>query len=202
MKNIRHIIILSILLILFLAMGFMVKGSAEGILFDMAILEAIHKSSNPVIFTIMNFISFIGSAKFLVPVIGIVIIITIINRRYFVSKFLLFNTLGSFLFNYILKEIFQRTRPLDFSLVEQAGLSYPSGHSMVVMTMYLAIAYLLTREERDPRRKRRVYTIAGIIILLMGISRLYLGVHWPTDVIGGFIMGYIFYNVSKLLIRE
>jgi undecaprenyl-diphosphatase len=202
MNNLRHIVILAILLILFLVMGFMVMDSAEGILFDMAILDAIHKSNNPVIFNIMKFISFIGSEKFLFPAIGFVIIISIINKRYFVSKFLLFNTLGSFLFNHLLKQVFQRTRPLDFFLVKQGGLSYPSGHSMVVMTMYLAIAYLLTREERDPRRRRRVYIIASIIILLMGISRIYLGVHWPSDIVGGFIMGYIFYSISRLLIRE
>ncbi|MDR7871565.1 MAG: phosphatase PAP2 family protein [Tissierellaceae bacterium] len=201
MKNNRHIIILSILLIIFLIMGFMVRGSAEGILFDMAILDAIHSSTNPVIFNIMNFISFIGSYKFLIPAIGIVIIISIINRRYFISKFLLVNTLGSFIFNFLLKQIFQRTRPLDYFLVEQGGLSYPSGHSMVTMSMYLAIAYLITREESNPRKKRNVFVIASIFIASMGISRVYLGVHWPTDVIGGFIMGYIFYSVSKMLVR-
>lgn len=201
MKNNRHFIILSILLIIFLIMGFMVRGSTEGILFDMAILNAIHSNTNPVILNIMNFISFIGSYKFLIPAVGFVIIISIINKRYFISKFLLMNTLGSFVFNYLLKQIFQRTRPLDFSLVEQDGLSYPSGHSMVVMSMYLAIAYLLTREEINPKRKRRTYIIVSIFIALMGISRLYLGVHWPTDVIGGFIMGYIFYRVSRVMIR-
>lgn len=202
MKNNRHIIILSILLILFLIMGFMVRDSAEGILFDMAILDAIHSNQSPVIFNIMNFISFIGSYKFLIPAVGFAIIISIINKRYFISKFLLINTLGSFVFNFLLKQIFNRTRPLDFSLVEQGGLSYPSGHSMVTMSMYLAIAYLLTREEIDTRKKKRVYIVAGIFIALMGISRLYLGVHWPTDVIGGFIMGYIFYSVSRRMIRE
>lgn len=201
MKNNRHIIIISILLILFLIMGFMVRDSAEGILFDMAILEAIHSSTNPVIFNIMNFISFIGSYKFLIPAVGFAIIISIINKRYFVSKILLVNTLGSFVFNFLLKEIFNRTRPLELFLVEQGGLSYPSGHSMVTMSMYLAIAYLITREERNPRKKKKVYIIASGLILLMGISRLYLGVHWPTDVIGGFIIGYIFYSVSRMMIR-
>lgn len=201
MKNNRHLIILCILFILFLTMGFMVKDSTEGILFDMAVLETIHNNLNPVIFNIMKFISFMGSERFLFPAVGFAIIISIINKRYFVSKFLLFNSLGSFLFNYLLKQIFQRTRPLDFFLVEQGGLSFPSGHSMVVMSMYLAIAYLITREERDPRKRKKVYTIAGLLILLMGFSRLYLGVHWPTDVIGGFIMGYILYSISKILIR-
>lgn len=205
MRNTRHIgysIILFLLLAIFFIMGYMVKDSSNGILFDMAILEEIHSSSNKVIFNIMNFISFIGSEKFLFPAIGAVIIISIINKRYFVTKFLLFNTLGSYLFNHLLKLIFQRTRPLDFFLVEQGGLSYPSGHSMVTMSMYLAIAYLLTREERNPRKRRAVYITASFLILLMGISRMYLGVHWPTDVIGGLIMGYIFYNMSKIIVRE
>ena len=201
MKNIRHTIII-LLLILFLIIGYMVRGSTEGILFDMAILDAIHSNTNPVIFNIMNFISFIGSEKFLFPAVGLVIIISIFNKRYFITKFLLFNSLGSFLFNYLLKQIFQRTRPLDFFLVEQGGLSYPSGHSMVTMSMYLAIAYLLTRKERDQKRKRRVYIITSFLILLMGISRMYLGVHWPTDIIGGFIMGYLFYNLSRIIIRK
>lgn len=200
-KN-RHFIVLCILFGLFLTMGFMVRDSAEGILFDMAILDAIHSSTNPVILNIMKFISFIGSYKFLIPAVGFVIIISIINKRYFISKFLLVNVLGSFIFNYLLKGIFQRIRPQDFMLAEQSGLSYPSGHSMVTMSMYLAIVYLLTRKERNPRKKKKVYIIASIFIALMGISRIYLGVHWPTDVIGGFIMGYIFYSMSKVMIRE
>lgn len=202
MKNLRHLIIPLLLLVVFVVIGYMVKDSAEGILFDMAILDAIHSNTNEVIFNIMNFISFIGSEKFLFPVIGVVIIISIINKRYFATKLLLINTLGSYLFNHLLKLIFHRTRPLDFFLVEQEGLSYPSGHSMVTMSMYLAITYLLTVEERDQRKKKRAYIIASILILLMGISRMYLGVHWPTDVLGGFIMGYIFYSLSKALIKE
>lgn len=201
MNNKRRFILICILLGLFITMGFMVRDSAEGILFDRAILDAIHSSTNPVILNIMKLISFIGSWKFIVPAVGFIVIISIINKRYFISKFLLMNTLGSFLFNYLLKQIFHRTRPLDFSLVAEGGLSYPSGHSMVVMSMYLAIAYLITREERNPRKKKKVYIITSIFIGLMGISRLYLGVHWPTDVIGGFIMGYIFYSISKEMIR-
>ena len=82
MKNIRHSLILFLLLVVFIIMGYMVRDSAEGILFDMAILDTIHSNTNPVIFNIMNFISFIGSERFLFPAIGIVIIISIINNDY------------------------------------------------------------------------------------------------------------------------
>ncbi|MFY9286068.1 MAG: phosphatase PAP2 family protein [Tissierellaceae bacterium] len=202
MKNKRHTILICLLLILFLTIGYMVRNSAEGIWFDEPLMEAIHNNTNPLVLNVMRFISFIGSEKFLFPAVGLVIIVSIINRRYFISKFLLFNTLGSFLFNHLLKQIFQRTRPFEFALVEQGGLSYPSGHSMVVMSMYLAIAYLLTRKVRDSRKKKRVYLVTSFFILLMGISRIYLGVHWPTDIIGGFIMGYVFYSLGRYFIRE
>jgi undecaprenyl-diphosphatase len=174
----------------------------EGILFDVAVLDFIHNSTSPVLLSIMKFISFIGSGWFLIPAIGIVIMYTFIKKRHYISKILLANTLGSWIFNYILKWIFQRTRPFDYALVKQGGLSYPSGHSMVTMSMYLAIAYLLSRNVHDAIKKRNIYIIASSIIILMGVSRMYLGVHWPTDIVGGYIMGYLFYHFSIVMIKE
>lgn len=190
-----------LLLSVFIIIGLMVRNSSEGILFDEGVLEFIHSSTNPVILSIMKFISFIGSGYFLFPVIGMVIIYFYIKKKYYISKLVLVNTLGSFIFNFLLKQVFYRTRPFDFSLVEQDGLSYPSGHSMVTMSMYLTIAFLLSRN-KDNKTKRDIYMGTGIFIVLMGISRMYLGVHWPTDIIGGFIMGYLLYYYSINIIKE
>lgn len=201
MKNKRLIVFNTILLLIFLYIGFLVRNSVEGVLFDVVVLDFIHDSTNPVLLYIMKFISFIGSETFLFPAIGIVIIYTFIKKKHYISKVLLANTLGSWILNYILKWVFQRTRPFDYALVKQGGLSYPSGHSMVTMSMYLAIAYLLSRNVHEPVKKRNVYIIASTIIILMGISRMYLGVHWPTDIIGGYIMGYLFYNSTIKLIK-
>lgn len=202
MKNKRLILILNtILLIVFLYLGFLVRNSAEGILFDVSVLDFIHNSTNPILLSIMKFISFVGSGWFLFPAIGVVIIYTFIKKRHYIIKILLANTLGSWVFNYILKWIFQRTRPFDYALVKQGGLSYPSGHSMVTMSMYLAIAYLLSRNIDNHIKKRNIYLIASTIIILMGISRMYLGVHWPTDIVGGYIMGYLFFNTTVKIIK-
>lgn len=201
MKNKKLIVINTILLIIFLYLGFLVRNSVEGILFDVAVLDFIHNSTSQVLLSIMKFISFIGSGTFLFPAIGIVIIYTFIKKRHYITKVLLANTLGSWILNYILKWIFQRTRPFDYALVTQGGLSYPSGHSMVTMSMYLAIAYLLSRNVHDAVKKRNIYIIACTIIILMGISRMYLGVHWPTDIIGGYIMGYLFFNSTIKLLK-
>lgn len=186
-KKIMNIVLITI----FLTLGFMVRNSSEGILFDMAVLEFIHNNVNETVLAIMKFISFIGSWMFLVPAIGMIVIYFYLKKNYYVIKLLILNTLGSLGFNFILKQIFHRTRPYDFSLVEQGGLSYPSGHSMVTMSLALTIAYLLSRN-KSKRTRKNIYAAAGIIISLMGISRMYLGVHWPTDVIGGYIIGYLF----------
>lgn len=193
MKNKRVDKIFSIiLLIIFVAIGVLVRNTHEGLRIDLKILEILHININPGVFKIMDFISFIGSPKFLIPVITIVTIYTLYKKRYFISKLLIASSLGSWILNYILKFIFNRSRPFDYFLVEQGGLSYPSGHSMVSMSMYLTIAYLLIKYKNTNRKL--AYTIATLLVFIMGISRLYLGVHWPTDVIGGFIMGYLYYR--------
>ena len=89
---------------------------------------------------------------------------------------------------------------MDFILVKQGGLSYPSGHSMVTMSMYLTISYLLSKKYENKRPL--IYSLSAIFILLMGISRMYLGVHWPTDIIGGYIGGYLFFSLYINLIKE
>lgn len=200
-KNAK-IAILSLLLISFFILGFMVKGSSEGILFDVVIMEYIHNNTNPLILSIMNFISFIGSEKFLIPAVAMAISYALIKKNYYISKLLLLVTLGSYTVNYLLKQLFQRTRPLEYFLVEQGGLSFPSGHSMVTMTLYSTIAFLLAKKLEDNRKKRLIHIIAFVMICLMGISRVYLGVHWPTDVIGGYLAGYIFYYLSITLVKE
>lgn len=191
-----------IALTLFVVMGLMVRNSSEGILFDVSLLEFLQSNDNPVILGIMKFISFIGSEYFLFPVLGVVIIYLLLKRKYYLSKILIAASLGCWILNYVLKLLINRTRPLDFFLVEQGGKSYPSGHSMVSMSMYLTFAYLICKNDKFKDKKKLVYTIALSYVLLMGISRMYLGVHWPTDIIGGFIMGYIYFQAMLATIKK
>lgn len=201
MKKIQKILLI-ILILIFLSIGFMVRGKSEGILFDVSVIEFIQGNENPILFKLMKGISFIGSGYFLFPIILIVSIYILIKKEYYILKLLLGSTLGCYSLNFLLKQLFQRTRPLDFFLVEQSGLSYPSGHSMVTMSLYLTIAYLITKNQDDIKKRRYIYLLAFLMILLMGISRIYLGVHWPTDVLGGYIMGYVFYNINLKIMKE
>ena len=197
-------VFLALALTLFIVIGLMVRNSSEGILFDNVILEFIHihSDTNSIVLAIMKFISFIGSELFLFPAVGIGFFYTLRKKRYYISKLLIASSLGCWVLNHILKILFNRTRPLEYFLVEQGGLSYPSGHSMVSMSMYLTFAYLLSRTDLFKHKKKLIYSLAIIDVLLMGISRMYLGVHWPTDIIGGFIMGYVYFQVAVKSIKE
>jgi undecaprenyl-diphosphatase len=97
---------------------------------------------------------------------------------------------GGAVLTYVLKFGFDRPRPdLVAHLVEVSTLSFPSGHAMGSAVTYLTLGALLARTQ--PRRRIKVYvlTVAVLLTLIVGISRVYLGVHWPTDVLAGWCAG-------------
>lgn len=73
--------------------------------------------------------------------------------------------------------------------METYSASFPSGHSMMAAVVYLTLGALLARHQAQPRMKIYVLVVAGLLTVLVGISRIYLGVHWPTDVLAGWCLG-------------
>jgi undecaprenyl-diphosphatase len=98
-------------------------------------------------------------------------------------------TLASFSVNTLLKEIIRVNRPSDSTLLDLSSYSYPSGHSMAAFTIYVLLALILSKFY--PKMTTIWYFVAAALILLVGFSRMYLGVHYFSDVIGGFIAGGI-----------
>jgi undecaprenyl-diphosphatase len=97
---------------------------------------------------------------------------------------------GGALLNTGIKLVFGRLRPgYDPALLEEGGYSFPSGHSMNSFVVYAMLAYFFVLIL--PRRRQRVLAVAGlsVLVLAIGFSRAYLGVHWPSDVVGGYLMG-------------
>lgn len=101
------------------------------------------------------------------------------------------------LLNVVLKTLIQRPRPEGFRLAVESGFSFPSGHSMAAMAFFGLIVWMVWHYEQD-RRQRLLLTVAfSAVIVMIGISRIYLGVHYASDVLGGFcasIIWLVFYT--------
>jgi membrane-associated phospholipid phosphatase len=93
--------------------------------------------------------------------------------------------------NKLLKKTIGRERPDAEHLVEVNSLSFPSGHAMISMILYFMIAYLVISFLQKRSKRWLAGILAGVMILLMGISRIVLGVHYPTDVAAGYTFGFI-----------
>lgn len=110
--------------------------------------------------------------------------------------------LGADFLNSGVKDIYERVRPDQIDhLVQQGGYAFPSGHAMGSMIVYGGILFLILRYLKTARRqtsgvKWLLIILFGLLILLIGLSRIYLGVHYPSDVIGGFSLGFAWMCLS------
>jgi membrane-associated phospholipid phosphatase len=120
-------------------------------------------------------------------------IILLAQRRRWAAAITIFvATLGGMQLNALLKPLFQRSRP-EYAVEILAGptWSFPSGHAMASFIGFGILAYFRSRAERSHHRRRAIYGVIALVIIGVGFSRLYLGVHYFTDVIGGYLAGSI-----------
>jgi len=112
----------------------------------------------------------------------------------------LVNLVCVFVINQVLKEIVQRPRPAGFSLVSESGYSFPSGHSMISMAFYGLCAWMVWRYERDRLLRYLCCLSFAALIALIGMSRIYLGVHYASDVLAGFCVSLAWICVYTRLV--
>lgn len=141
---------------------------------------------------IAKFITNFGGAIILI-VLALMLFIYIKNKKIGVS--IISNLAIITLLNQLLKRIVQRPRPTEFRIVEESGYSFPSGHSMVSMAFYGYLIYLIYKYVKNKYLKWISIILLSILICSIGISRIYLGVHYTSDVLGGF-----FISISYLII--
>ena len=141
---------------------------------------------------IAKFITNLGGAICLI-VLTIILIFLIKNKKIGLSIFA--NLVIVTGLNQLLKRILQRPRPTEFRIVEETGYSFPSGHSMVSMAFYGYLIYLIYKYVKNKYIKWSLIVLLSCLIVGIGTSRIYLGVHYTSDVLGGFLI-----SVSYLVI--
>jgi membrane-associated phospholipid phosphatase len=156
--------------------------------FDTTILLWLHRHSNAAIDNLMLGITNLGNPNFVIPLVAITFSILIWYKRYWAAQMLFLTCLGAVILNQGLKLVFVRSRPqLWPHLIVEQSYSYPSGHALGSAVLYGFLAVLLVREY--PRYRMGIYSIAILLIAAIGLSRLFLGVHYPTDIIAGYAVG-------------
>ncbi|HHU07426.1 MAG TPA: phosphatase PAP2 family protein [Clostridiaceae bacterium] len=153
---------------------------------DLPILTWIHNNQIDGLQQFMYIITLGGYLRAYIIVLSILALILIPRKQIHAWVVLTLNAAATFGINELMKVIFQRERPLVFFQIEQEGFSYPSGHAMVSVAFYLLAAMMLAKA--FPKLKW-VAVILGVVSFLPGLSRLFMGVHYPTDIIMGWLLG-------------
>ena len=141
---------------------------------------------------IAKFITNFGGAIFII-LLTVILIAVIKNKKIGLS--ILTNLAIITILNQLLKRILQRPRPTEYRIIEESGYSFPSGHSMISMAFYGYLIYLIYKYVENKNVKWILISLLSILICLIGISRIYLGVHYTSDVLGGFLI-----SISYLVI--
>jgi undecaprenyl-diphosphatase len=198
--------------IFFMLVGNVMEGDTQH--FDERILKALRRTGDagqpigpPWLKIIAEDITALGSATVLGLTVLAVVGFLVLQGLYKNAAFVLFASVGGWFLNDLLKSMFARPRPsIVPHLREVWSLSFPSGHALTSAVVYLTLGVLLMRVAERRLVKWYCITLAMTATLLVGLSRVFLGVHYPTDVMGGWLIGLcwalVFWLIERALERR
>ena len=186
-----HYTYASFALLLFVALGYMVKFYPEALTgFDSNIQTWVRGGLPAGLTRFFKTITMLGNTP-VQAIIAIVAVIWLYLRQYKSEAiFVGASRLLASILIVSLKYIYQRQRPSITHLVHASGYSFPSGHSLGTFMILGAIAIVLAQRLEKKESKIVVYAITGLLIFLVGLSRIYVGVHYLTDVLAGFTLAF------------
>ena len=156
--------------------------------FDMSVRSTIHAWAHPALTGAMRVATQLGGGYFLLPLGALIVFALYQAGRRRESALFVVAVLGANALDEVMKLVFHRVRPTPwFDYPRPGTFSFPSGHAFVSFCFYLALAEILIRDEWPLARKVVIWTAATLMTLSIGFSRAYLGVHYPTDVLAGFV---------------
>lgn len=145
---------------------------------------------------IVKGITVLGDTNVIILLNALLIIFIFFKKKFKLLVITISSTLSGII-NTGLKYLFSRPRPADIALISQGGFSYPSGHSAISVLFYGTIIYLLSKS--NIKFKKLYITLLTIIAIIVPLSRIYLGVHYLSDVIGGIALGFTILSIVLIV---
>lgn len=180
------------------------EGDFETPQFDNGVLTFLKSLHRPSLIQSMTDFTALGSVSVLTLFVIVISIVLIYLKEKRLFLYLMTISTGAVLLPTILKHTFNRTRPSAFEhLVNVSSSSYPSGHALASTTLFLSFAFIAAKKAKSRINEMLFYAGALTVIFLVSFSRMYLGVHYPTDVFAGISLGVAWYAlVSALFFYE
>ena len=174
-----------------------VEGRADAV--DEAVMEAVHRIDTPAMTRTMHAATQLGSHVAIGAAAGITALMMLRRGRKHDAWTVVISTGGAMAINTILKNIFRRQRPKELArrIKLPRSHSFPSGHSLLSAATYPIVAHHLVENHSLPVQAV-AHSLAGMIVLSVGFSRVYFGVHFPSDVLGGFAAGFGWLGLTSL----
>lgn len=185
-KNIIIVIICLVIFFLFLALLLTDNISS----FDNNIYNLVISFKSNITTYVFKFFTLLCSTEFIIGMVVGLLIVSIITKNLDKGLFFSLNIGICALLNQFVKFIIHRPRPEGINMIKENGFSFPSGHSMLSMAFYGMLIYLINKSNLNKAIKIILDIILVLFIILTGISRIYLGVHYASDVIAGFALSF------------
>lgn len=183
------------------AMTAYLVATNDTLLFDTVIREFIYDFRNERLTAVLKIITYLGNWQ---SVSIICILLLLMPRvRFSIGLPVTFASILCTIIYKVLKTAFQRTRPdIALHLIEQGGYSFPSGHSFTNFVFYGMLLFLCRQKIKNKRAANMITVLLCCLIFLIGFSRVYLGVHYPTDVLGGWALGLSLLMILTQYLQE
>lgn len=175
---------------------------SETLRFDNLVRAAVHSGASPALTRLMQIMSWIGSVNFLGGFVILCVALFLYLRWRRAALLVLIAVAGAIPLDTILKATFHRARPTPFfGTPLPASYSFPSGHALFSVCVFGVLAAVTTTRLRQSWLRAVLWGVAAALVVLIGLSRIYLGVHYPSDVIAGYLAAGIWISTIALVDR-
>ena len=169
--------------------------------FDVVVRNAVHRYAWPPLTHALRILSLLGESGLLAVLTAVSFCLLYFRRRPRSAALLGLTMMAAAVLGSVLKPAFHRPRPEPFFDIFLDSYSFPSGHALGAICFYGTLAAILAGEARKPGARWYILGLSALLIGVIGFSRIYLGVHYPSDVIAGYCVGVFCMGAVRLAVR-